>query len=66
MAGTYNFTFYVGYGLDDQSLIPGRGRDFFLFGTISRPALGPTQPPIQWVLAALSPVVKWLGREVDH
>jgi hypothetical protein len=30
----------------------------FLFSTSSRPALGPTQPPIQWVPWALSPGVK--------
>jgi len=27
---------------------------------------GPTQPPIQWVLGALSPGSKRLGREADH
>jgi hypothetical protein len=32
----------------------------------SRPALGPTQPPIQCVLRALSPGVKLPGRETDH
>jgi hypothetical protein len=26
-------------------------RDFFLFSTSSRPALGPTQPAMQWVLS---------------
>jgi hypothetical protein len=31
-----------------------------------RPALGPTHPPIQWVLGALSLGVKRPGREVDH
>jgi hypothetical protein len=31
----------------------------------SRPALGPTQLPIQWVLS-LSPRVKRPGRDVDH
>jgi hypothetical protein len=30
----------------------------FLFTTVSRPVLGPTQPPIQWVLGALSTEVK--------
>jgi len=33
----------------------------FLFATASRPALGPTQPPIQWV-----PGVKRPGREADY
>jgi hypothetical protein len=34
--------------------------------TASRTALGPTQPPIQWVSEALYLGVKWPGREVDH
>jgi hypothetical protein len=34
--------------------------------TASRPALWPTQPPIQWVPGALSPGVKLPGREADH
>jgi hypothetical protein len=38
----------------------------FLFTTASRTALGPTRPPIQWVLGALSLVVKRPGREADH
>jgi hypothetical protein len=38
----------------------------FLFSTSSRPALGSTQPPTQWVPGALFPGVKRLGREVDH
>jgi len=28
-------------------------------------ALGPTQPPIEWVPGAVSLGVKWLGHEVD-
>jgi hypothetical protein len=38
----------------------------FLFTTTFRMALGPIQPPIQWVPGALSLEVKWLGHEVDH
>jgi hypothetical protein len=38
----------------------------FLFATVSRPALGPTQPPIQWVPRALFLRVKRPGREADH
>jgi len=33
---------------------------------VSRMALGPAQPPMQWVPAALSLGVKRLGREADH
>ncbi|PNF38622.1 hypothetical protein B7P43_G02306 [Cryptotermes secundus] len=32
----------------------------------SRPALGSTQHPIQWMLRALSPGVKQPGHEDDH
>jgi hypothetical protein len=48
-----------------RSSIPDRGK-IFLLSTSSRPVLGFTQPPIQWVLGALSPVVKRPGREADH
>jgi hypothetical protein len=34
--------------------------------TASRPALGPTQPPTQWVQGAVSLGVKRLEREADH
>ena len=48
------------YGLDGPRIESrwGGGRDF---PHPSRPALGPTQPPIQWVLAVKRP-----GRGVDH
>jgi hypothetical protein len=50
----------VYYGLDD------RGSGIFLFTTVSRTALGPSQPPIQWVPGAVSLGVKRPGRESDH
>jgi hypothetical protein len=37
----------------------------FLFASVSRPALGPTQPPIQWVPGPLSLGAKWPGCEAD-
>jgi hypothetical protein len=43
---------------------PGLGS--FLFITASRTALGPTQPPTQWVPGAVSLRVKRLGGEADH
>jgi hypothetical protein len=44
--------FWLCYGLDDQGSrvrFPA-GMGIFLFTTASRTALGPTQPPIRWVL----------------
>jgi hypothetical protein len=43
-----------------------RGLGIFLFTTVSRTALGPTQPPMQWVPGALSLGVKRPEREADH
>jgi hypothetical protein len=54
----------LGYGLDETGSIPGRDI-FFLFGTTSRLALRPTQPPNQWVSGAMSLEVKRPGREDD-
>jgi hypothetical protein len=47
----------TGYGLETEKSrcsSPGRVRNLH-FSISSRPTLGPTQPPIQWVLGALSP-----------
>jgi hypothetical protein len=55
----------LGYELDDRGLECRRWLLIFLLITASRPALGPTQPPIQWVPGALSVGVKRLGREAD-
>jgi hypothetical protein len=38
----------------------------FLFATASRPALGSTEPPIQWELGALFPEVKRPRQDADH
>jgi hypothetical protein len=53
----------TGYRLDDsggRSSSPSRVNNFH-FSISSRLALGPTQPPIQWVQGDLSP-----GRETDR
>jgi hypothetical protein len=58
-----------GYWLDDRRSsvrFPAGGLGIFLFTSASRTALGPTQPPSQWVSGALSLGVKRPGREADH
>jgi hypothetical protein len=53
------------YGLGDRGSIPGRGKGFFSLTSVSRPALGPTQPPVQW--GGPLPVGKARpGRNADH
>jgi hypothetical protein len=37
---------------------PGRGKMIFPVTSVSRPALGPTQPPVQWLPWVLSPGLK--------
>jgi hypothetical protein len=53
------------YGLEGRLSNRGRGK-IFLFSTASRSALGPNQPPVQWVSGAVSPEVKRPGLEADH
>jgi hypothetical protein len=52
----------LGYGLNDRGsrVRFQAGLGIFPFATVSRTALGLTQPPIQWVLGALSLGVKLL------
>jgi hypothetical protein len=56
----------LGYGPDDRGFESHQGLGIFLLTTASRPALGPTQPPVQWVQEALSLGVKRPGHEADH
>jgi hypothetical protein len=54
----------LSYGLGDRGFETRQGLGIFLFTTVSRTALGPTQPPIQWIPGTLSLGVKRPGREV--
>jgi hypothetical protein len=54
------------YGLNDLGFEVRHGLRIFLFTTVSRQALEPTQPTIQWVPGALCLGIKRPGREVDH
>jgi hypothetical protein len=56
----------TGWTIGVQGFDSWRGLGIFLFTTVSRPALEPTRPPIQWVLGTLSPGVKRSGRKADH
>jgi hypothetical protein len=60
--------------VSDYGLTTGRsgfdsrlGQRIFPLTSVSRPALGPTQPPVQWVPRFLSLGLKaWPGRDADH
>jgi hypothetical protein len=51
----------------DRGSIPGEGKGIFPLASVSRPALGPIQPHVQWVPGVLSTGVKArTGRDADH
>jgi hypothetical protein len=52
-------------GRTNQGLNPTRDKRFFSFSEMSRPALGPTQPPVQWVPGFL-PCGKLARAWFDH
>jgi hypothetical protein len=56
----------MAYGLNDWGFKSWQGLGIFPFTTASRLALGPTQPPIQWVPGVLSLGVKQQEHEADH
>jgi hypothetical protein len=60
-----SFGIAISYGLGWQGLIPVRGKRFFCTA-VSKLALGPTQPYIQWALETVSLGVKRPGLEADH
>jgi hypothetical protein len=46
-----------GYGLDDRAIEVrslAERKDFFPLTSVTRPAVGPTQPPVQWVPGVLT------------
>jgi hypothetical protein len=50
----------------DRGFESRQGLRIFLFPTVSRPALGSSRPPVQWVPETISLGVKWPGREADQ
>jgi hypothetical protein len=55
----------TGYRLDGRGSIPSKGK-IFLFSIASRPALGPTHPPLPFVPVAISLELKRPWRESDY
>jgi hypothetical protein len=56
----------LSYGLDVRGFESRQWLGIVLFTTASRPALGPTQPPIEWVSGVTSLGVKWPWSLAGH
>jgi hypothetical protein len=54
------------YRSHKQFIPAGAVMGLFLLATTSRLALGPTQPPVQWVAGAFTPGIKRPGSEANH
>jgi hypothetical protein len=56
------------YGLDDRAIEARsrQGQRIFPLSSVSRPALGPTQPPVQWVPESFTRGKARPGREAHH
>jgi hypothetical protein len=52
--------------LDDIQTSTSQILGIFLFSTVSRLALGPTQPPTQWIQGVPSLGIKQPGHKADH
>jgi len=64
-AGEAPSVLWLGHRLNDRGSTPTELGILF-FAATSRPAPGPIQPPMQWVLGATSPGANWPGHEADH
>jgi hypothetical protein len=53
-----NEFFMYGNTNNNRGSIPGRDKRMFPLASVSRSALGPTQPPVQWILGVLSSGLK--------